>query len=277
LELVTSILLVFLGVFAGFLGGLLGIGGGTIVVPILILVFDLRAQQAVGTSLVMIIFTALSGTLAYDRQKRIDWKVGIMGAAVTVPGAAIGAYATNFVSSTALTIMFGIFLFIMSAYLFRRSYRTAKMKESQTELRTEAGRWVWRRKIADASGRIFEYDASIYAGLAFLFMGGVASGFFGIGGGLIVVPILASVVGLPIHLAVATSMLTMIFTSISGVTTHVMLGHVLFEYAAPLVVGIVIGAQVGARTAKGIRSDSLERVFSVAVLIIGVILIITRL
>jgi len=270
-------LLVLLGVFSGFLGGLLGVGGGIIVVPILILVFDLRAQQAVGTSLVMIIFTALSATFAYSRQKRLDWRVGIMGALVTVPGAAIGAYMTSYFSSTGLTIIFAVFLFFISAYMFRRSYTTTHHDaKAQMNNKTKTAGRIWKRRLIDAYGNIFQYDANIYTGLALLFFGGLASGFFGIGGGLIVVPILASIVGLPMHIAIATSMLTMIFTSISGVTTHIMLGHVLFEYAAPIVVGIVIGAQLGARTAKRLRSVSLERVFAILVFVMGILLIITR-
>jgi hypothetical protein len=271
-------MLVLLGLFSGFLGALLGIGGGTIVVPILILGFDLQAQQAVGTSLVMIIFTALSAAFAYSRQKRLDWKVGMMGALVTVPGAAIGAYMTQFISSTSLTIMLGVFLFFISLSMFRRSYATASRDEKErikTESKTVPG--VWRRKIIDAYGNVFQYDASIYRGLVLLFFGGVASGFFGIGGGLIVVPILASVVGLPMHIAVATSMLTMIFTSVSGASTHIMLGHVMLEYAAPILIGIVIGAQLGARTAKRLRPVSLERVFALVVFGLGILLIVTRL
>ena len=278
MNFITAILLALLGVFSGFLGGLLGVGGGIIVVPILILVFDLQARQAVGTSLVMIIFTALSSTFAYQRQKRLDWKVGIIGASVTVPGAALGAYATNFFSSQALTIIFGLFLFFIAAFMFRRSNRTANQeRKTRTQTSSRTGQFVWQRKIIDAYGSEFQYDADMLSGLGLLFFGGLASGFFGIGGGLIVVPILMSVVGLPMHLAVATSMLTMIFTSISGVATHIWLGDVLFEYAAPLVVGIVIGAQLGARTAKRLRSTSLERVFALVVFVIGVVLIATRL
>jgi len=278
LNFITSILLALLGVFSGFLGGLLGVGGGIIVVPVLILIFDLQARQAVGTSLVMIIFTALSSTFAYQRQKRLDWKVGVMGASVTVPGAAVGAYATNFFSSQVLTIFFGIFLFFIAAFMFRRSYRTGNQgKKTRTQTRSKTGQLVWKRKLVDAYGGVFQYDADMLSGLALLFFGGLASGFFGIGGGLIVVPILMSVVGLPMHLAVATSMLTMIFTSVSGVATHILLGDVLLEYAAPLVVGIVIGAQFGARTAKRLRSTSLERVFAAVVFVMGILLIVTRL
>jgi uncharacterized membrane protein YfcA len=258
---------------------MLGVGGGIFVVPILVLVFDLQTRQAVGTSLVMIIFTALSATAAYYRQKRIDWKVGIAAAVVTVPGAAIGAYATQLLSSKNLAIIFGLVLFAMAAVLIRRSYRPPNRRASgviASENKPAIPKRAWKRRIVDSAGRVFEYDAKIYSGLLFLFLGGVASGFLGIGGGLIVVPILTAYVGLPMHLAVATSMLTMIFTSVSGVSTHILLGNILIEYAIPLVIGILIGAQLGARTAHRLKSVYLERVFALMVLVMGALLILTR-
>ena len=142
LNFITLILLALLGVFSGFLGGLLGVGGGIIIVPILILVFDLQANQAVGTSLVMIIFTALSATFAYQRQKRLDWKVGIMGASVTVPGAAIGAYATSFFSSEVLTIILGIFLFFIAAFM-SDDHTAQETRKRKRELKAGVGPGDW--------------------------------------------------------------------------------------------------------------------------------------
>ncbi len=280
-DAITTVLLSLLGIFAGFLGGMLGVGGGVIVVPILVLAFLLDARIAVGTSLSMILFTALSGSFAYYRQKRLDWKVGIAAAVVTTPGAAIGAYATKFVSSRILAIIFGATLFFIAAAMLRRSFRAEHKSDRNTATastsKTITAKGVWHRRLIDSTGKVFEYDASIYSGLILLFVGGLASGFLGIGGGLIVVPILIAFVGLPVHIAVATSMLTMIFTSISGVSTHILLGNVRIEYVIPLAIGILLGTQFGARTAKRLRSVTLERVFAFAVLGIGIVLILTRL
>jgi uncharacterized membrane protein YfcA len=277
---VVQLLLGLLGAFAGFLGALLGIGGGVIVVPILVLVFLLNTHVAVGTSLSMILFTALASTYAYFRQKRIDWKVGIATALVTAPGALIGAYATKFFSSRDLAIILGVSIFCIAIGMLYRSSRPPQEAANRTgpsaEKTPSSSRKGWSRRLVDSTGKAFEYDASIYSGLILLFVGGLASGFLGIGGGLIVVPILTVLVGLPMHIAVATSMLAMIFTSISGVSTHIMLGNVRIEYVVPLAIGIVFGAQAGARAAKRLRSATLERVFAVAVLLIGIVLIVTR-
>lgn len=258
----------------------MGVGGGVVVVPFLILLFGLTAQRAVGTSLLMIVFTALSAGFAYYLQKRIDWKIGLMAATTTVPGAIIGSLLTKFVPSQILSIIFGGTIFIIAASMLRRSYRKEEAKRISGRTDPSSGKTrkgIWPRKVVDSAGKVFEYDAHVYSGLAFLFLGGLASGFLGIGGGLIVVPIFAAMVGLPMHLAVATSMLTMIFTSIAGVSTHILLGNVMFDYAVPLIVGILIGAQIGARTARRLKSIALERVFAVAVLLIGMALIVRQL
>ena len=281
MDALPEVLLGFLGVFAGFLGGLLGIGGGVIATPFMILVFFLDSRVAVGTSLAMILFTAISSTFAYYRQRRIDWKVGIVGAMVTVPGALLGAYATQFFSSRSLAVILGATLFLMSALMLRLSYSNPEKPNSETAPlgtnRAPSRKGIWRRLLVDSSGKVFEYDAHVGFGLVLLFAGGLISGFLGVGGGLIVVPILSAFVGLPMHIAVATSMLVMIFTSISAVSTHIMLGNVRVEYVTPLVVGVLGGTQLGARTAKQLRSVTLERVFAFAILAIGIILIITRL
>jgi len=279
-DFLAELALLLLGAFSGFLGALMGIGGGVIVVPILILFFMLDAHQAVGTSLVMIIFTALSSTWAYHRQKRIDWKIGVLAAVTTIPGASLGAYTTKFFASESLGIIFGVFLLLVAAMMIRRSFLTnvsSNNPATYNKHTSELLRRTWTRRIVDASGKIFEYDANIHSGLLLSFLGGFASGFLGIGGGLIVVPIFAIVIGLPMHLAVATSMVTMIFTSISGVSTHIMLGNVRIEYAVPLIIGITFGTQAGATAARRLRSKTLERIFAIAVLAIGIWLIISRL
>ena len=272
LDPLTITLLILLGAFAGFLGALLGVGGGIIVVPLLVLGFNLDTRIAVGTSLLMITFTALSGTYAYYLQRRIDWKVGTLTALLTVPGASLGAYATKFFTSRSLALIFGGVLCLIAVALLRRSYRKSDLSR-KTQI---SGKGGWRRRLVDRTGTVFEYDARVYSALIFFFLGGVASGFLGIGGGLIVVPLLTVYVGLPMHLAVATSMLTMIFTSISGASTHILLGNVRVEYALPLILGILAGTQLGARTAKRLRSVSLERVFAFAMIAIGLILILTK-
>jgi uncharacterized membrane protein YfcA len=278
LELVLLLLLGLLGVLLGIIGGLLGVGGGIIVIPVLVLGLNFESRVAVGTSLPVVLFTALSGTAAYYRQRRIDWKTGVLAATATVPGAAIGGYLTTYFSSRIIAITFGFTLLIVAGIMLRRSLSASNQKKPLTTNVAKAvvsGRG-WSRSIVDSTGNIFEYYTRIHWGLPLLFLGGLASGFLGIGGGLIVVPILAAI-GLPIQLAVATSMLTMIFTAISGISTHALLGNIQINYSIPLVIGTVLGAQIGARTARRLKSVRLVQVFAVFAMVMGILLISTRL
>lgn len=275
----VTVLLGLLGLFSGFLGGMLGVGGGVIVVPILILAFGFESRVAVGTSSIMVLFTALSGTGAYFRQKRIDWKTGILSALTTVPGAALGAYLTKFFSSRSLATIFGFTLLVMATMMIRHTLRTSKnqsIANTTKNIRQSRSKAGWNRRIVDSAGNVFQYGARLNPGLPLLFFGGLASGFLGIGGGLVVVPILAGIIGLPIHLAVATSMVTMIFTSISGVSTHFVLGNVRIDYAIPLIIGILLGTQGGARTARRLKSVALMGVFAFFMIGIGILLIISQ-
>jgi hypothetical protein len=134
----------------------------------------------------------------------------------------------------------------------------------------------WKRVIIDAAGHKFTYESDIIPTLPFFFFAGILSGLFGIGGGIVIVPALEIVAGFPMHLAVATSMFTMIFTSIFSAGTHLLLGHVVFDYAIFLIIGIVAGAQVGARLAKRMRGSAIERLFGVTMLMIGIYLVIYK-
>jgi hypothetical protein len=102
------------------------------------------------------------------------------------------------------------------------------------------------------------------------FFGGLASGLLGIGGGVLLVPIMTLTMGIPIHFATATSMFTMIFTSVSGVTQHYLANHISFEYALLLALGTVLGAQVGAYTSRRVSGKNLRLIFGVMLLVVSI-------
>ncbi|MEM3088196.1 MAG: sulfite exporter TauE/SafE family protein, partial [Candidatus Bathyarchaeia archaeon] len=252
----TALVLIAFG--AGVISAIIGVGGGFLVVPILVLVFGLSSHQAVGTSLVMIIFTALSSTLAYAWQRRIDYKTGLALTLGTVPGAIIGAYVTKFITAKGLASLFGVFLIIVAIRMIMKSG-----KEEETSKDPAMRTHRWHRKLVDSKGVSFEYTANIRVGVALSFLGGFASGFFGVGGGAIMVPVMALGVGIPMHVSVATSMFIMIFTSISGTAIHLALRHILFEYAACLIIGIIGGTQLGAIVARKLEARTLKMVFGI--------------
>ncbi len=255
-----EIVLFGLGIFiVGIVSAMIGVGGGFLMVPIFNLILGFTAHKAVGTSSFAILFTALSASIAYFRQGRIDRVVGIFLAALSIIGAGLGAYATKFFSSVMLTSFFGLFLVFTSLYMIL----TAN-KEFRSMVRGSL-----KRIIVDRDGGKFEYYVSVGFSLIVGFLAGFTGGFFGVGGGIIVVSLMVIFMGLPIHIAVATSMFTMIFTSTSSLLTHLTIGNVDLTYGTTAGFFIAFGAQVGAYIARRTKPKQLKRAFGIFLLFIG--------
>jgi len=267
MEAVALILLVPIAILVGIFAALSGVGGGLIVVPILVNLYGFSTHQAVGTSSAMIVFTALSSSWAYWRQRRIDLPLGLVSALLTVPSAVAGALLTTQVTSTQLKLIFGGMVMLVSIRLLTRA-RWALWKSTGTVQKSG-----WRRRIRDAKGNIYEYYVNLPLGIGFLIVSGLVAGFLGIGGGLIIVPLYTMLLSVPIHLAVATSLFTMIFSSLSAASSHLLLGNVKLEFALTLAVGIVVGTQLGARLAARVKRATMERIYSIVILAISIWLI----
>ncbi|MDH5703735.1 MAG: sulfite exporter TauE/SafE family protein [Aigarchaeota archaeon] len=261
LETWLVVSLILFAVLVGIVAALIGVGGGFLMVPALVLLLEFASQKAVGTSSSVIVATSLSAAAAYALQRRIDYKVGLALAAGTIPGSALGAYATTFVSTQVLRVLFGLFMMAVSLRMVLSSDKRVSM--------TPATRGGWVRNIVDSKGMLFEYKATMLPGVAFSFLAGVASGLLGIGGGAVMVPVMTLLVGIPMHIAVATSAFMIVFSSSSAAVTQVIQGNVVFEYAAALALGSIVGAQIGAWLARRIRPGRLRKVFGAFLFIIG--------
>jgi uncharacterized membrane protein YfcA len=288
IELTLAIIILLVAVATGVLSATVGVGGGFIMVSYMVAVMGYSSQQAVGTSAFVIIFSALSASVAYFRQKRIDYGIGILATFLSVPGAVIGGYATKLIPSQQLAILFSVALFVVGMRMIAfprergkdvgpRDRREGPVGDNGKTKKAQSDKnHRWRRSIVDAAGHKFIYESNIIPTIPFFFVAGILSGLFGIGGGIIIVPALEVVAGFPMHLAVATSMFTMIFTSISSASTHFYLGHVVFDYVIFFIIGIIAGAQGGARLAKRMKGSAIERLFGVTMLMIGIYLIIWK-
>jgi len=259
---VEMLLLPPMAFLVGIISAMVGVGGGVFIVPILSLIFGLSPHQAVGTSLAAVIFTSLSSALGYWRQRRIDYRVGTLLTVTTTPGALVGAYLTTLLTTRALGLTFGFFLIFVA---WRMTFRYGLHRSQPLRIGKS-----WHRRIVDSDAKVFEYDANVGLGLLLSFFGGLSSGLLGIGGGVLIVPILHLIMNFPMHVTVATSMFIMIFTSISGVATHFSLGNVRVEHAILLSAGIIFGAQLGAHLSKRISGRNLRRIFGVVLFLVSV-------
>jgi len=251
-----------IAVIVGIIAAMTGVGGGVFVVPLLSLAYGFPPHQAIGTSLAMIIFTSLSSAIGYWKQKRVDYKVGLLLTLTTIPGAFLGAHLTSSVEEKFLGLIFGVFLIFVA---LRMAFQLNRYRFQIPRI----GK-IWHRKIVDSDDTVFVYDTNVYLGLVLGFFGGLSSGLLGLGGGALMVPILHLSMNFPMHVTVATSMFIMFFTSISGAATHFSLGNVHISHAVFLCIGVVLGAQLGAYFSKKISGKGLRRIFGVVLFLVGI-------
>ncbi|MBB5173524.1 sulfite exporter TauE/SafE family protein [Texcoconibacillus texcoconensis] len=264
------ILLVILGLMAGTLGSLMGLGGGILIVPALLMFSDyftsfssMTPQVAVGTSLLMMIFTALSSTLAYVKQRKVDYKSGLLFFIGSGPGALFGVWLNQHLTTDPFLLLFGAFMILMSFFMLIRQ-RLKPLKLSVRGI---------QRSYTDDAGATYHYGYPRTLAIMISFIVGMVSGLFGIGGGALMVPAMVLIFRFPPHIAVATSMFMIFLSSIVSTFSHIQLGNVNWVYAMLLVPGAWIGGKLGAAINQRLSSDHLVFVFRIFLIIIGIRLI----
>jgi len=256
LEVLTidSIISLFvLGVSVGTFGTLVGIGGGIILIPIFLLIFQWTPQQAVGTSLVVVFLNALSGTIAYVKQKKVYYDAAIRFSIATLPGAVIGSYLADYFTSTSFKVSFGGLLMIVSLIMFF----LRKKQEEKSKFGEEG----------------FTYHRTL--GVLLSTLVGFLSSILGIGGGVIHVPAMVYILGFPTHVATATSHFVLAVSTFVGVVTHYIIGNILVKPALMIGIGAVVGAQIGAQLSLQVKSNSILVLLSIALFILGLRLVFT--
>ena len=258
--------LVLLGVFVGTYGTLIGAGGGFILAPFLLLLYpDFAPEIVTSISLGVVLVNAASGSLAYARQKRIDYVAASIFAAATLPGAILGALATGLFPRTAFETAFAVLLLLIALWLLLP--KPARIVTSPPPRR------YLRRRLTDAQENTFAYSFDPYLGGGLGLIIGFLSSLFGVGGGIVFVPAAVLLLRFPAYIATATSTFALIFTAGSGVLTHLALGHygsVIGEELS-LALGVLVGAQIGARISLRLvqHQATVQRLLSLALIIVG--------
>lgn len=244
----TVIILAAVGLAAGTLGSMLGVGGGIIMVPALTFL-NLSPTQAASTSLIAVMSTSVSSTIEYSRQKRIDYALGLAMAACAIPGGVLGAVLSEYLLEDTFKLYFGILLILTALYIL---YKKSVLKDHR----------VNRRSLPL---QVAVFTASFGAG--------IISSLFGVGGGIVFVPTMLLVLGLTMHRAAPTSQLTLMMTAIAGVFTHSALGHPDYLQAVVLSAGAFVGAQIGARLSRMTKEMLLQRLLAVILMTVAIIFI----
>ena len=269
-----------ISVAVSVLGSMIGAGGGFLLVPIMLLAYPDESPAIVTfISLCTVLLNAMSATLRYARMQRIDFRSGLAFGSATVLPAVIGVIAVRRVDTRSFSPVFGVFLVVVALLLVRKLFM-----KPRCDLPPRANPEWTRRCFKDTLGVEHVYSFSMPLALTFSGLVGFISSFFGIGGGIVHVPIMTQVLGFPVFVATATSVLVLLISTFCGVVTHVisMMFTAQAAEGAPVAVSLVlkqigaagagalIGGQIGARIAHRISGRNILLILAAALCVAGV-------
>lgn len=237
-----------IGFLAGILGSMLGLGGGFLLVPLLTIIARIPVHEAIGISLASITATSISALTSYTKKDLINFKIGSMLETFTIIGAILGAFTAFYLSENVLKILLGILLLYVSYRMF---------------ISIERGKMLLKGKYR------------MFLGLTGAFLAGLTSGLLGIGGGVLKMPILTLVLGMPTKMAIATSMFMMSITASSAALIYYVKEVSRTILIICSVYGAFLGAQIGSRLALKAKSLLLRKIFGVVLLTFSIILIVS--
>lgn len=270
-----------IGLVAGLLGSTLGVGGGIFIVPMLTLALHLPIHIAIGSSLIAIVATSCTAASIYVKSRLTNIKLGLLLGTATIPGAIIGALVAAFLTSSILSALFGIILIYTAYRMVVQHLSTAGALPSEDNSFKPDHAMV--NKLNDLTDsyydqnmdRIITYRVNhTPQGLVAGFFGGTLSGLLGIGGGIVNVPVMNLVMGLPIKTAIGTSSFIIVMTTAASAFIYCFHGYIYPIIVAPLVLGAFIGARAGAELTRRAERTFLNRIFAVFLLIIAILMVI---
>ncbi len=255
-----ALILLGTGLFVGFFGGMLGVGGGIIMIPVQYAVYinmgmptDIAMKVALGTSLLVILPTSISGAWRHHQKKAVYWHAALVIGGVSLAASFGGATLAAHLPGSVLKMIFGIVIVLAGL-------RMILIKQKETEEEPVRNPWVW---------------------VAWAIPIGLTSGLLGLGGGVLAVPVMTIALRFKMHTAVATSLAMIILTSTGGVTGYIIngigvagvppysLGYVNLPSWALLAASSAGMAQVGAITAHHIPAKQLRYVFVALIFYMG--------
>ncbi|MDD2779248.1 MAG: sulfite exporter TauE/SafE family protein [Candidatus Methanomethylophilaceae archaeon] len=256
--------LVILGIVAGILGALLGVGGGIIFIPVLTIVYGLTPVSAAALSLVGIIAISSWGSAIYLNKGVPNIRIGLMLEIGGVTGAIIGAMVAVYLEDWILMAVFSVVM-IFSAYRMIRNGGSENIPENGD------GEFEYNDL---KCGETVCYDVEHKTGgtIGSMFAGMISS-LTGVGGGVIKVPIMNIYMKMPIKAAAATSSYSLGITAFSGAVVYLIHGSVPLGMAAFLIIGSVIGAEAGTRISARIDASSLKKYFSLLLMASAVLML----
>jgi len=254
------LLMFFFSIFAGIFGSIVGLGGGIVVIPVLTILFGVDIHFAIGASIVAIIGTSSGAASTYVRDKITNLRVGMFLELASASGAIVGAGIAAYTNSAALELVFGGILLIS---LVPMVMKIGEDVPKSPELKGLSKRLGLKGSYTETNGSQIDYNATRpVEGLAGTAVAGVLSGLLGIGGGAFKVLSMDIAMKLPLKVSTTTSNFMIGVTAAASAGIYFTRGDVDPLIVAPVALGILIGAAIGARVLLRSRNVTVRKVFT---------------
>lgn len=252
------VLLFFLFLIVSAVFSMFGQGGGAFYVPML-LALSVPIYVAATTSQVLIMVVSFSSMLVFAKARTVDWKLVLLIEPPTNVGAFFGGYLSPYIPPALAKLCFAVVLLVGAWYMLKPPRKAAVGHAGSKHW------WLWHR-----SGVSQPYTISILALLPVMLMAGFVAGMLGVGGGLIKVPAVVVLGGVPMSIAVGSSSLMIGVTALAGFVGHALRGHFDWLLTVVLAGGVLIGSQIGPRFAVRTRQTNLKRYFALLLVAISI-------
>lgn len=232
-------LLIIISIVLSSFGTLVGFGGGVFMIPILVMGFGVPINIAVGSVIIALLPSSIIATYFNYKNHTIDYLSGIYLEIPTIAGTIIGSLLTSIIPVFISRIAFSVFIISFSSYSLIRKKLDNHSDKSHKSFFMKLNNF--------GPGVIRDTNYGTYRmsfAILFLFgmLAGIGAGYFGIGGGFLKTPILLDVFNVPPHIASATALFMIVFTSLTGSISHYYLGHLYLSYSIPMIIGFSLGA-----------------------------------
>ena len=263
-------ILAAVGLFAGIIGAIFGIGGGMLVTPIMTIALGLDIKYAIGASVISVIATSSGASIAYLKDDMLNLRVSMFLEIATTVGAILGAILTGILAPQIIYILFGLLL-IFSSWNMLIKMRAGSKDIKKVSPDNLSEKLKLNSSYYDkASARQVDYQVSnVPGGFTMMFGAGLASGLLGIGSGAFKVIAMDAIMKMPLKPSSATSNLMMGVTAATSATIYFFNGSIKPEIAAPLALGILTGATLGSRLMQHLEAKLLRKIFIPILFLIG--------
>ena len=263
--MIEIIQFMLIAVLAGFLGSLVGLGGGIIITPALTILFGIDIKYAIGASIVAVIATSSGSAIAFVKDHISNMRVGMLLEVFTTAGGVVGALMTGIFSSKLLYIFFSLILLNSFYGMLKKTGLITKLKKEEEKVVNDkyAERYKLNSTYYDkATGKTIAYNVTnVPQGLLVMFGAGFASGLLGIGSGAFKVVALDSYMKLPIKVSTATSNFMMGVTATASALIYFFNGTINPAIAAPIAIGTLIGSRTGAKVMQRLDAKYIRYIF----------------